>query len=54
MECLNYAKKIALDNHCYKMMLLTRTKGEKIFNFYKKSGYNCEDKTAFIQWIEMS
>ena len=29
-ECLNYAKEIAIKNNCYKMMLLTGTKNEKI------------------------
>ena len=51
-ECLNYAKEIALKNNCYKMMLLTGTKKESTLNFYKNAGYNSEDKTAFIQWLE--
>ena len=48
-ECLNYAKNIAIQNDCYKMMLLTRTKNESTLNFYKNAGYNSEDKIAFIQ-----
>jgi len=51
-ECLNYAKEIAKKNNCYKMMLLTGSKEEATLNFYKKAGYNCKDKTAFIQWLE--
>ena len=51
-ECLNYAKEIAIQNNCYKMMLLTGSKSESALNFYKNAGYNCEDKTAFIQWLE--
>jgi len=51
-ECLNYAKEIALKNNCYKMMLLTGTKKESTLNFYKNAGYNSEDKTAFIQWLD--
>ena len=51
-ECLDYAKEIAIKNNCYKMMLLTGTKKESTLNFYKNAGYNSEDKTAFIQWIE--
>ncbi|MFC2330592.1 MAG: GNAT family N-acetyltransferase [Treponema sp.] len=51
-ECLNYAKEIAIKNNCYKMMLLTGTKNEKTLNFYKNTGYNSEDKTAFILWLE--
>lgn len=50
-DCLNYAKKIAEENNCYKMMLLTGSKEEKTLNFYKNAGYNSGDKTAFIQWL---
>lgn len=49
--CLNYAKKIAVEKNCYKLMLLTGSKRESTLNFYRKAGYNSEDKTAFIQWI---
>lgn len=50
-QCLNYAKEIAIHNNCYKMMLLTGSKKETTLNFYRKAGYNSEDKTAFIQWL---
>ena len=50
-ECLNYAKKIAQNENCYKMMLLTGSKKESTLGFYRKAGYNSEDKTAFIQWL---
>ena len=50
-ECLNFAKGIAVNNNCYKMMLLTGSKSEETLNFYKKAGYNSTDKTAFIQWL---
>lgn len=49
--CLNYARQIAVENDCYKMMLLTGSKKEETMNFYKKAGYNSKDKTAFIQWL---
>ena len=48
-ECLDYAKKIAIDNNCYKMMLLTGSKRASTWNFYEKAGYNRNDKTAFYQ-----
>lgn len=51
-ECLNYAKEIAVKEKCYKMMLLTGSRDEATLNFYMNAGYNCSDKTAFIQWIE--
>ena len=51
-ECLAYAKGIAKKGNCYKMMLLTGSKKESTMEFYKSAGYNCSDKTAFVQWIE--
>ena len=51
-ECLDFAKKIATEANCYKMMLLTSSKQESTWNFYKHTGYNNQDKTAFIQWLE--
>lgn len=51
--CLNYAKKIAEDNNCYKMMLLTGSRTESTLNVYRNAGYNSTDKTAFIQWLNM-
>ena len=50
-QCLNFAKEIALKEDCYKMMLLTGSKEESTLNFYRRAGYNSEDKTAFIQWL---
>lgn len=52
-DCLNFAKKIAEENHCYKIMLLTGSKEEGTLKFYRNAGYNSSDKTAFIQWIDM-
>ena len=49
--CLNYARQIAVEENCYKIMLLTESKEESTLNFYEKAGYNRNDKTAFIQWI---
>lgn len=51
--CLAYAKQIAQENHCYKMMLLTGSKKPETLEFYRQAGYNSTDKTAFIQWIDM-
>ena len=49
--CLNYAKELAVKADCYKIMLLTSSKSDSTLNFYKQAGYNCTDKTAFIQWL---
>lgn len=51
--CLNYAKQMAQERSCYKMMLLTGSKEESTLKFYRNVGYNSSDKTAFIQWIDM-
>ncbi|MDF2472988.1 MAG: family acetyltransferase [Anaerocolumna sp.] len=50
-QCLNYAKELALNENCYKLMLLTGSKKESTLNFYEQAGYNRNDKTAFIQWL---
>lgn len=50
-SCLDRAKEIALEENCYKLMLLTGSKKESTLNFYERAGYNRNDKTAFIQWI---
>ncbi len=50
-KLLEHAKELALHENCYKIMLLTGTKEESTLNFYRKAGYNCEDKTGFIQWL---
>ena len=52
-ECLEYAKQIAQQNNCYKMMLLTGSKKKETLDFYTHAGYNSTDKTAFIQWLDM-
>lgn len=50
--CLDYARQIAEEVNCYKMMLLTGSKQETTLNFYRNAGYNSADKTAFIRWID--
>jgi len=50
-ECLRYAEMLARKEGCYKMMLLTGAKDPGTLDFYEKAGYNCSDKTAFIQWL---
>ena len=51
-EVLYYAKNIAENTNCYKMMLLTGSKKDTTLNFYGNAGYNSTDKIAFIQWLE--
>jgi len=50
--CLKYAKRIAEENNCYKMMLLTGASNDSTLDFYRNAGYNSSDKTAFVQWID--
>lgn len=49
---LDFAKAVAQKEHCYKIMLLTGAKLESTLRFYERAGYNKDDKTAFIQWLE--
>lgn len=51
--CLDYAKTLAVKAGCYKMMLLTGAKSDSTLRFYQNAGYNCTDKTAFIQWLSL-
>ena len=51
LRVLSAAKDIAVQNECYKMMLLTGSKEEATFDFYRRAGFNSNDKTAFIQWL---
>ena len=50
-EILNFARQIAINEDCYKIMLMTGSKKESTLKFYEKCGYNKDDKTAFIQWL---
>ncbi len=49
-----FCKRDCQKENCYKMMLLTGFKKESTLDFYRKTGYNSEDKTIFIQWISSS
>lgn len=51
LQILEYAKEIALNENCYKIMLLASSKEKGVLQFYEKAGYNRKDKTAFIQWL---
>lgn len=50
-KCLDFAKQIAINRNCYKIMLLTGSKLESTIKFYEHAGYNRNDKTAFIRWL---
>lgn len=50
--CLSEAKRLAMLEGCYKIMLMTGSKRESTLCFYERAGYNRQDKTAFIQWLE--
>lgn len=48
---LRHAKQIAAEQNCYKIMLMTGSKEDGTLSFYRKAGYNSDDKTAFVQWL---
>lgn len=50
--CLDYAKAIAIKEHCYKIMLLTGSRDAATLRFYDRAGYNSKEKTAFIQRLD--
>jgi ribosomal protein S18 acetylase RimI-like enzyme len=48
---LDAAADIAVSRGCYKIMLMTGSKQESTYNFYRSAGYNSADKTAFVRWL---
>lgn len=50
--CLDFARNIAIDAHCYKIMLLTGSREDATLRFYEHAGYNSTEKTAFVQRLE--
>ena len=50
-QCLEYAKTVAEQSGCYKMMLMTGSKRAETLHFCEQAGYNSRDKTAFIRWL---
>lgn len=49
---LDYARDIALQENCYKIMLSTGSKQNSTIKFYEDAGYNKNEKTAFVQWLD--
>lgn len=50
-QVLDYARALAVEQNCYKLMLMTGSRQESTLRFYKSAGYNDKDKTAFVQWL---
>lgn len=50
--CLDYARSMAVNAHCYKIMLLTGSRDAATLRFYEHAGYNSREKTAFIQRLD--
>lgn len=48
-QCMAFAKQIACEKNCYKMMLLTGTRKRLTHRFYRKNGNNSIEKTGYIQ-----
>lgn len=46
--CLNRAREIAAEAGCYKIMLMTGAKDAATLNFYRRAGYDGDEKTAFV------
>ncbi len=50
-ECLDFARKEAEKNGCYKIMLITGSREESTLRFYEKAGYSSQGKTPFVQLL---
>ena len=46
--CLAFAKQIAEELGCYKIMLMTGSHKERTHEFYKSCGYSADGKTAYV------
>ena len=49
--CLNFARQLAREQGCYKLMLMTGSKRQSTLRFYERAGYRSDVKTAFLQWL---
>ncbi|MDR0839411.1 MAG: GNAT family N-acetyltransferase [Oscillospiraceae bacterium] len=48
---MDYARELARNENCYKIMLMTGSKQKNVLDFYVNCGYNTKDKTGFVQWL---
>ncbi len=53
-QCLDFAKKLAERENCYKIMLATGSSDPKTHRFYENAGYSNSIKTAYVQWLNLS
>lgn len=51
-KCLEYANHLAIENNCYKMMLITGSNRESTHEFYKNNGYSSDGKTAYYKLLK--
>ena len=51
-ELMSRASEIARELDCYKIMLMTGSKKESTLNFYVNCGFNKDDKTGFVKWLQ--
>jgi ribosomal protein S18 acetylase RimI-like enzyme len=49
---MDVSKEMARAMHCYKIMLLTSSKKDSTLGFYERAGFNRNDKTAFVMWLD--
>lgn len=49
--CIEYAKEIAINNECYKIMLTTGSHEQRTHDFYRSLGFKSEGKTAYVYML---
>lgn len=49
--CLEEAKRIAQKDNCFKITINTSSKLKSTLKLYENLGYNCDELTAFVQWL---
>lgn len=51
-QCLEYAATLAAERDCYKVMLLTGTEKPWKLDFYEACGFDRDDKTGFVRYLD--
>lgn len=51
-EVIEYAMEVAAERDCYKVMLLTGTEREWKLDFYEGCGFDRDDKTGFVRYLD--
>ncbi|MBN1367487.1 MAG: GNAT family N-acetyltransferase [Dehalococcoidales bacterium] len=49
---MNYARMLAKEEHCHKVMLITQRQEESTLRFYDNAGFQRNGRTAFVAYLD--